>query len=152
MHFHLTLSDLTWHEADRILEARFCCLCHSRARADGWGMTYLQSGASPASPKYGIVQMLVLCRVLRCARLSRDGCLIDVAPIACRLLCGSLHPDHHGTFISASQTVSHGFGELDLLLGEGRNDGCATHVHASSSRSAGNHTLHPQDPCASRAD
>jgi hypothetical protein len=35
--------------------------------ADGWGMSYLQSGASPASPKYGIVQMIVLCRVLRSA-------------------------------------------------------------------------------------
>jgi hypothetical protein len=33
--------------------------------ADNWGMSYLQSGASAASLKYGIVNSIVLCRVLR---------------------------------------------------------------------------------------
>lgn len=36
--------------------------------ADGWGMAYLQSGASAASMKYQIVNTIIICRVLRGAK------------------------------------------------------------------------------------
>lgn len=49
----------------------------SACHADGWGMGYLQSGASPASPKYGIVQGIMLCRVLRGAAIMYRVCVAE---------------------------------------------------------------------------
>lgn len=49
----------------------------------GWGMTYLQSGASSASLKYGIVNSIVLCRVLRMPLI-----FINAVVILLKLLIG----------------------------------------------------------------